>query len=261
MKKAYSPLLMTIWLSAAALFCAPSARALELETTTFTPRVWYLDWDFGEIDYGQTPMVMLNYVAEYRTWNMQVLFGYGTGWEADATDALIQVGIDPATVESTTSEADRLDLQWQIGKKISLEGLRETYNLPFDLGPLYVGAGYHYIEWDFDSPLGEGEAFYHGPELMVGFSQLIPSTRVYLRGSFTYLPIIWWTTNSPDVAGLDSGNTDGMLFDTGLVYQTTALEFPMHLSLGYRYMTVASDGAVFAEDTLQGAYAEVGIRW
>jgi hypothetical protein len=242
-----------------------SAGALELQQQLVAPRLWYVDWNFGGIDLGEAPLLMLNYNAEYKNWHFQILGGYGEGWESDpiSDDFISAQGGDPSKRVRSKAEADRIDIQWQLGRKISLKPIEDKFNLPIPLGPVYVGVAYHYVEFNFDAPLGDAEYYYHSPELLLGLSQSLGIPGVYFRGHITYMPLVNWTTDAPDIppptGGQHDGETDGLLYDVGLVYQVQDGP-PLHVSAGYRALEVSEEDE-FDEDEFKGFYAEVGMHW
>lgn len=251
--------LVPLWLLAGWLI--RPAAALELQQQLIAPRVWFVDWNFGGFDLGQSPLLMLNYNAQYADWHFQLLGGYGEAWESDpiSDDFIRDQGGDPAARKRSRAEADRFDVQWQIGRKFSMQGIEDAFNFPVPLGPIYVGLAYHYIEFNFDSPLGDAEVYYHSPELLLGLSQNLGVPGLYFRGHLTYMAYVRWATESPEFLGKDEGDTDGLLWDAGLVYQLQG-DVPLHLSAGYRALEVAEDGS-FEEDDFKGFYVELGLHW
>jgi hypothetical protein len=233
----------------------------DIEAQFLSPRIWYVNWDFGGEDLGGAPLLMLNWNVQFPNWHYQVLGGYGEGWESDfvSDDFIRAQGGDPSQRIRDTAKADRLDLQWQLGRKFALRPLYEAFNIPGQPGHFMVGAAYHYVDFRFDAPLGEAEYFYHGPELLVGFTQPMLADGLSLRAHATYLPYAWATTESPEINGTDHATTDGLLFDVGPVYQTD-VGFPLHTSVGYRYLKVNSSGE-FAADHFAGFYVEAGIQF
>lgn len=249
------------WCAGLALSALAADAAPRAESNLLAPRVWFLDWKFGEIDYGQSPMTMLNYTTVYRDWYLQMLAGYGEGWETDARDALDQLGIDTSTLDSTTSKAKRLDLQALAGHSISLQGLEDRFNLPVPLGPLFAGLGYHYIGWTFDSPLGKADTWYQGPELMLGFNQSLGARGLSLRVTTTYSPVIWYAGEAPAFDVEVDGTTSGYLFDGGIAYKIPAGRSVAHMAAGYRRQRVQPDRPEFERDALTGFYVEAGLNW
>jgi hypothetical protein len=221
-------------------------------------RVWYVDWEFGGIDYGGAPMYMLSYVASFDNWYLSVIGGYGDGWEAEVSDILneiasqgvINIADYPPPQNST---AERMDLQWAFGRQFMFD----HFNL--DLGPFVAGLSYHYIEWDFDSPLGKAETYYHGPELLVGWTEAFGPSGLAFRATATFFPYVTYTTSSPRLLGVDEGDTTGFFYDVGLMYQVQST--PVLVAGGYRQVSVASDGDLFDEDDFKGAYLEIGTYW
>lgn len=238
-----------------------AARAEDATASTLAPRVWFLGWKFGEVDYGNAPMAFVNYTTLDRDWYLQVLAGYGQGWETDARDELERLGIDTTSLDTTTSEAERLDLQALVGRALSLKGLEDRVNLPFTLGHLFAGAGYHYIGWTFDSPLGEAETWYQGPELMLGILQPTAIRGLNLRATATYSPVIWYEGEAPAFDVRARGTTRGYLLDGGLAYQIPAGRWATHLAAGYRQQRVQPRRPEFERDALSGFYVEAGINW
>lgn len=254
--------------ASAVLLGAGPARAVEsIESQTLSPRLWYVDWQFGPEDLGSAPFVMLNWNVQFTKWHFQVLAGYGEGWESDAiSDEAINAsenarrffGPDPADrrQRDTLLVESRVDLQWQIARKFSLSPLHQALNLPWNPGIVYVGAAYHYVEFEFDAPLGAAEYFYHGPEALLGFTQPLFADGLSLRVSATWLPHAWITTEE---FVTDSETTDGIQYDVGLAYSTLD-GAPLHIGVGYRDLTMNESGD-FAEDQFAGFYAEVGVRF
>lgn len=252
----------------AVLLGAGTARALEpIESQTLSPRLWYVDWQFGPEDLGSAPFVMLNWNVQFTKWHFQVLAGYGEGWESDfITDDEIAGSVeppDPTLLERRKRDdlkvTSRMDLQWQLARKFSLEGVNRAFNLPWAPGTIYAGAAYHYVEFDFDAPLGSASYFYHGPEALIGLTQPFLADGLSLRLSATWLPYAWLTGEASEFFGTASETTDGYQYDAGFAYATGDGP-PVHFAAGYRALTMNAKG-FFEEDQFDGFYVEVGVRF
>lgn len=253
---------------ACGLFGPASHAESKLVGQVAAPRLWYVDWSYGGIPLNEGGLLMLNYTADYADWQMQILGGYGSGWESDELDDqwMIDNGFDPAERKRDKASSDRFDIQWQLGRRLSLQSLEESMGLTFPLPTFFVGAAYHYIEFDFEGLVTEADVFYHGPEFMLGLSQKTPVDGLFLRGNVTVMPYVQWTTDNTRLesgGSVDQGETDGYLYDLALVYQSGLL----HLAGGYRSMKVSEDDQLpngtyrFAEDSFSGGYIEIGVHW